>query len=229
MKPICIIPARAGSKGVKGKNIRNLNGKPLISYAIKSALESKFFSHVFVSTEDKKISNIAKKYGAEIPFLRPKKLASDNSDISDTLYHTIKKLESEYDFDSVMLRDCTCPFIDYDDMKKVIFSFKKNNCDSVYSGVLAHPNPYFGMGELNSKQYIFTPKKLKRIIYRRQDAPKVFNLDGIVIFDSKKFLKTKKLLTNKSKIVEITKEHGHMIDFEFDFTVAELLMKNKSR
>ena len=229
MKPICIIPARAGSKGVKGKNIRKLNGKPLISYAIESALKSEFFSHVIVSTEDRNISNIAKKYGAEIPFLRPRKLASDNSDIIDTLYYTIKKLESDYSFDSVMLRDCTCPFIDQNYMKKIINSFKNNDCDSVYSGVLAHPNPYFGMGELNSKQYLFTPKKLKKIIYRRQDAPKVYDLDGIVIFDSKKFLKTKKLLTNKSKVIEITKEHGHMIDFEFDFKVAELLMKNKHR
>ena len=164
MKPICIIPARAGSKGVKGKNIRKLNGKPLISYAIESALKSEFFSHVIVSTEDRNISNIAKKYGAEIPFLRPRKLASDNSDIIDTLYYTIKKLESDYSFDSVMLRDCTCPFIDQNDMKKIINSFKNNDCDSVYSGVLAHPNPYFGMGELNSKQYLFTPKKLKKII-----------------------------------------------------------------
>ena len=89
MKPICIIPARGGSKGVKRKNIRKLNGKPLIGYAIESALESNFFSNVFVSTEDKKISSIAKKYGAEIPFLRPKKLASDNSDIADTLSYTI--------------------------------------------------------------------------------------------------------------------------------------------
>lgn len=91
MKPICIIPARAGSKGVKGKNIRKLDGKPLISYAIESTLESKLFSDVFVSTEDLKISKIAKKYGAEVPFLRPKKLAMDNSDIVETLHHTIKK------------------------------------------------------------------------------------------------------------------------------------------
>jgi CMP-N,N'-diacetyllegionaminic acid synthase len=228
MKPICIIPARAGSKGVKGKNIRKLNGNPLISYAIKSALNSNLFSHVFVSTEDLKISKIAKKYGAEIPFLRPKNLAKDNSDIIDTLYYTIKKLEINYTFNSVMLRDCTCPFIDYNDMKKLINLFKKNNCHSVYSGVLAHPNPYFGMGELNLKQYLFTPKKTKKIIYRRQDAPKVYNLDGIVLFNSKIFMKEKKLLTNKSKVIEITKEHGHMIDSEFDFSVAELLMKNNS-
>jgi len=228
MKPICIIPARAGSKGVKGKNIRKLDGKPLISYAIESTLESKLFSDVFVSTEDLKISKIAKKYGAEVPFLRPKKLARDNSDIVETLHHTIKKLEQDYNFNSVMLRDCTCPFIDYNDMKNMINLFKKNYCDSVYSGVLAHPNPYFGMGELNSQQYLFTPKKTKRSIFRRQDAPKIYNLDGLVLFNSKQFMKTKKLLTNKSKVVEITKEHGHMIDFEFDFTVAELLLKTKS-
>tara|TARA_B110000438_G_scaffold280294_1_gene305444 strand:+ start:999 stop:1691 length:693 start_codon:yes stop_codon:yes gene_type:complete len=228
MKPICIIPARAGSKGVKGKNIRKLDGKPLISYAIESTLESKLFSDVFVSTEDLKISKIAKKYGAEVPFLRPKKLAMDNSDIVETLHHTIKKLEQDYNFNSVMLRDCTCPFIDYNDMKNMINLFKKNYCDSVYSGVLAHPNPYFGMGELNSQQYLFTPKKTKRSIFRRQDAPKIYNLDGLVLFNSKQFMKTKKLLTNKSKVVEITKEHGHMIDFEFDFTVAELLVKTKS-
>ena len=198
----------------------------MISYAIESALNSNLFTHVFVSTEDPKISKISKKYGAEIPFLRPKNLAKDNSDIIDTLYYTIKKLEINYTFNSVMLRDCTCPFIDYNDMKKLINLFKKTNCDSVYSGVLAHPNPYFGMGELNLKQYLFTPKKTKKILYRRQDAPKVYNLDGIVLFNSKNFMKEKVLLTNKSKIVEITKEHGHMIDFEFDFNVAELLMKN---
>ena len=226
MKPICIIPARGGSKGVKGKNIRKLNGRTLISYAIEKAVNSKIFSEVFVSTENDKIANIAKKSGAKIPFLRPKYLAKDSSDIADTLYYTIKNLlEVGYEFDSVMLLDCTCPFIDIKDMKGSWQLFVKSNCDSVYSGVLAHPNPYFGMVELNSHGFLFTPKKIKKILYRRQDAPKVYGLNAIVVFDSKKFMRTRKLLTNKSKIYEISKHHGHMIDFEYDFLVAELLMK----
>ena len=73
MKPVCFIAARGGSKGVKNKNTRLFAGKPLISYAIEQSIKSKIFSHVIVSTEDKKIISIAKKYGAEVPFIRPKK------------------------------------------------------------------------------------------------------------------------------------------------------------
>ena len=91
MKPVCIIPARGGSKGVIKKNIRHIGGKPLIYYTIKSALDSKIFSHVIVSTEDKKIAAIAKKYGAEVPFVRPKSLAVDNTPLEPVLLHTIKK------------------------------------------------------------------------------------------------------------------------------------------
>ena len=76
MKPICLIAARRGSKGVPIKNIKMIGGKPLIAHTIKSSLDSKIFSHVIVSTEDDEIAKIAKNYGAEVPFLRPKKLAT---------------------------------------------------------------------------------------------------------------------------------------------------------
>ena len=78
MKPICIIPARGGSKGIAKKNIRIINKKPLIEYTITSCLKSKLFSHVYVSTEDNEIAAISKKFGAVIPFLRPKNLSTDN-------------------------------------------------------------------------------------------------------------------------------------------------------
>ena len=93
-KPVCIIPARGGSKVVPKKNIRLIAGKPLIYYTIKSALESKIFSHVIVSTEDKKIASIAKKYGAEVPFMRPTNLATDRTAMEPVLLHAIKKLNS---------------------------------------------------------------------------------------------------------------------------------------
>ena len=94
MKPICIIPARAGSRGVPNKNIRLIAGKPLIYYTIKSALESKLFSHVIVSTEDKKTASIAKKYGAEVPFMRPRNLATNKTPQEQVLLHAVKKLNS---------------------------------------------------------------------------------------------------------------------------------------
>ena len=94
MKPICLICARGGSKRVPNKNIRIIAKKPLIAHTIESALDSELFSHVVVSTESQKIADISKKYGADVPFMRPQKLASDTSSITDVFIHAITKLNS---------------------------------------------------------------------------------------------------------------------------------------
>ena len=91
MKPICLICARGGSKGVRNKNTRIIHKKPLIAHTIEKAVNSNIFSHVVVSTEDEKIAKISKKYGAEIPFIRPKSLALDTTPIGDVFIHAIKK------------------------------------------------------------------------------------------------------------------------------------------
>ena len=88
---ICIIPARSGSKRLKNKNIKKFDGKPIISYAIKIAQSSGLFSKIIVSTDSKKISNIAKRYGAEVPFLRSKKLSDDFATTSEVIIDCIKK------------------------------------------------------------------------------------------------------------------------------------------
>ena len=230
MKPVCIIPARGGSKGVPKKNIRLIAGKPLIYYAIKSALESKIFSHVIVSTEDKKIASIAKKYGAEVPFMRPKNLAADNTPMAPVLLHAIEKLNSlGFFFEIFVLRDCTVPFIDASDMKGAIKLLKKSNCHSIYGSVKAHPNPYFQMWELDKKGFLKISKTTNKTITRRQDAPIVYTIDGVFVFWTKKFLNTRKCESGKMLPYEIIKEHGHMIDSKFDFRVAELLLNNKKK
>jgi len=228
MKPICIIPARGGSKGIPNKNIRLLGDKPLIAHTIESALHSRIFSHVVVTTDSKKIAKIAKEFGAEIPFMRPKELATETANTVDVLLHAIKELyDRDYEFDIVVMRDCTCPFIDKNDIQGALDLFISSDCDAVYAAIRAHPNPYFGMGELNPDGYLITPKKAKKEIIRRQDAPIVYDLDGMIIFAAAKFLKNKILFTNKTIPFEISKKHGHMIDFDFDFEVAELLYKYK--
>ncbi len=230
IKPICIIPARAGSKGVSNKNIRLIAGKPLISYTIKSALESKIFSHVIVTTEDKKIAAIAKKYGAEVPFLRPKYLAADNTPMAPVLLHAIEKLNSlGFFFEIFVLRDCTVPFIDASDMKGAIKLLKKSNCYSIYGSVKAHPNPYFQMWELDKKGFLKISKTTNKTITRRQDAPIVYTIDGVFVFWTRKFLDVRKCESGKMLPYEISKEHGHMIDSKFDFKVAELLFSYKKK
>ena len=229
MKPICIIPARAGSKSVPNKNIRLIAGKPLIYYTIKSALESKLFSHVIVSTEDKKTASIAKKYGAEVPFMRPRNLATDKTPQEQVLLHAVKKLNSlGIDFEIFVYRDCTVPFIDSSDMNGAIELLKKSDCYSTCASIKAHPNPYFGMWEPNKEGFLKISKTTDKVISRRQDAPIVYIIDGLFVFWTKKFLKTRKCLTSKMLPYEISREHSHMIDFELDFKVAELLINYKS-
>ena len=229
MKPICIIPARAGSKSVPNKNIRLIAGKPLIYYTIKSALESKLFSHVIVSTEDKKTASIAKKYGAEVPFMRPRNLATDKTPQEQVLLHAVKKLNSlGIDFEIFVYRDCTVPFIDSSDMNGAIELLKKSDCYSTCASIKAHPNPYFGMWEPSKEGFLKISKTTDKVISRRQDAPIVYIIDGLFVFWTKKFLKTRKCLTSKMLPYEISREHSHMIDFEFDFKVAELLINSKN-
>jgi CMP-N-acetylneuraminic acid synthetase len=91
---LAIIPARGGSKTIPGKNIREIHGKPLIAWTIEPALECKFLDKIVVSTDDPKISEISKKYGAEVPFLRPKKISEDNSPTIDALIYTIDSLKN---------------------------------------------------------------------------------------------------------------------------------------
>ena len=224
MNAICIISARGGSKGVPYKNIQKLGNKPLIAHSIETAKNSKLFKHVIVSTDDKKIASIAKKYGAYVPFMRPKKLALDSTPLESVLVYTVKKLKSmKLDFDTFMIKDCTVPFIDEKDMQGAMRLFKKSNCDGVFAAIRAHPNPYFGMMEIDSKGYLQISKSLKQNITRRQNAPVVYAIDGLYILKVDRFLKTSKIFMSKTLPYEITKAHGHMIDFPIDFKLAECL------
>ena len=121
LKPICFIAARGGSKGVPNKNIKSIAGKPLIAHSIRKIINSGLFQAVIVSTESPKIAKIAKKFGAQIPFLRPKKLAGDSATMDDVFLHAIPELQKfGYNFNVVVNLDCTAPFVKINDIKKSI-------------------------------------------------------------------------------------------------------------
>ena len=226
MKPICLICARGGSKGVPNKNIRIISKKPLIAHTITSAINSKLFSHVVVSTENKKIAQISKKYGAEVPFIRPKNLALDTTPVGDVFIHAIKKLYSlGYEFEIFVNRDCTVPFIKNTDIKKTIDLLKNKKCDAVYGVYRQHLNPYFNMMEKNKEGYLRLSKKLKKRPKSRQKAPIVFQLNGLFTFDAKKFLNQGDPIMANALPHEISPESGLMIDTEIEFKMAEVLFK----
>ncbi len=224
MKPICLICARGGSKGVPNKNIRILGKKPLIAHTIEKAISSKLFSHIIVSTEDKKIIQIAKKYGAETPFVRPKHLSGNSTPIGDVFSHAIKKLFSlGYEFDVFVNLDCTVPFIRKNDISNTIKLLNHKKVDAVYGVYRQHLNPYFNMMEINSKGFLTMSKKLSQRPKTRQESPKVFQLNGLFTYDAKKFLKSGNPIMKNALPYEIPLETGFMIDTETEFKIAELM------
>jgi len=224
MKPICLICARGGSKGVPNKNIRILGKKPLIAHTIEKAISSKLFSHIIVSTEDKKIIQIAKKYGAETPFVRPKHLSGNSTPIGDVFSHAIKELFSlGYEFDVFVNLDCTVPFIRKNDISNTIKLLNRKKVDAVYGVYRQHLNPYFNMMEINSKGFLTMSKKLSQRPKTRQESPKVFQLNGLFTYDAKKFLKSGNPIMKNALPYEIPLETGFMIDTETEFKIAELM------
>ena len=228
MKPICIIAARGGSKGIPRKNIRMLGNKPLIVHTIELCQESKIFQSVIVTTEDQEIAKISKECGAEVPFMRPNKLATDNASMDDVLLHSVNQLNDlGYDFETIVSRDCTVPFINTTDIKKSIKILKKNKCDLVCGVYKQHHNPYFNMMEINKNGYLEFSKKLKKRIQSRQLSPDVFQLNRLFTLNVLQFKKFKKFYMPKILPCEIPPERGFMIDTEFEFKIAELIVKNK--
>jgi len=228
MKPICLIAARGGSKGVPKKNIRLLLKKPLIAHTIEKSLDSGIFSHVIVSTEDHDIAKISKQYGAEIPFMRPKYLAKDTTGMAEVMIHAVSKLKSNgYDFDIFVNRDCTVPFIRNSDISSSIKLLKKTKSDAVYGVYVQHFNPYFNMMEISKNGFLEFSKKMKVKPTRRQDAPKVFQLNGFFTYNTKRFLKFENQYPPKGLPLEIPPETGIMIDTELEFKIVEMMMKQK--
>ena len=140
---ICIICARGGSKGIKNKNLQNLNGKPLIYYPINDALKTKMIDEIIVSTDDKDIARFALKYGAKVPFIRPKSLAGDLSTTEEGLKHALLTYEKQTNqkFDLGVFIGATDIFRDFNWIKKGIELLnKKKKLESVFSGHITHKN-----------------------------------------------------------------------------------------
>ena len=221
---ICLIPARYGSKGVPLKNIKYVKGKPLIAHAIEKAKKSKIFSKIIVSTENQKIKKIAEKYGAEVPFLRPKTLAMDKSSMNDVVSHTINNLEKlNYSFEQIFLYDITTFFLESNDIIGMKKLYDKSNVDTIILSYKTHLNPYFNQMELNNKGFLRISKKLNKNFYTRNSAPTVFQLAGCFLINKKSFLKYKKLHMPKEIPYLITPKKGLMIDTEFEFEIASKL------
>jgi N,N'-diacetyl-8-epilegionaminate cytidylyltransferase len=229
---VCFIFARKGSKGIPNKNIQILDNIPLIAHSIKAGLDSPSIDHVIVSTDSQKIADIALKFGAEVPFIRPKELAQDNSNELDAWKHGIKLYEQYYkkNIDVFISLPPTAPFRSTEDIENCIKEFNNQDCDIVITVKEAKNNPYFNMVKNNSLGFseIVIPGS-ERSFFRRQDAPKVFDMTTVAyVADTRYILNSNGILQGKVKSVVIPDDRALDIDNIIDFQFAKFLKeKNK--
>ena len=223
-----LIPARGGSKGIKKKNIKNLLGKPLISYTIEIALACSLLDKVIVSTDDPEIAEISKEWGAEVPFQRPADLAKDNTPMMPVMQHAIESVETIYKekVNILILLDPTSPLRKVEDIEQALFIFNKDKtCQAVASGCAAHHNPYFNMVRLkdDSAQILIPSDK---DIGCRQDCPPVFDLDTTVwMYSREAIMDIGKRIPLRTRLYMVPEERSIHIDTELDFKIVEFLMR----
>jgi len=213
MNILTVIPARCGSKGIKDKNIIDICKKPLIAYSIESALqlkEKKMVKKVVVSTDCKKIADIALKYGAEVPFLRPKELATDKSKSIDFMIHMIKNLEDS--FDAILLLQPTSPLRSMEILIEAIEKFKMTNTNSLIS---VYKEEYIN----DLVMYNINGKKLKPLNplhnkgIRRQEHNNIYVRNGSIYLSKVDYLlKTKQVICDNPAYVEMKKSESINID-----------------
>ena len=226
---IAIIPARSGSKRIKNKNIKIFNGKPIIYWSIKSLLDSKIFDKIIVSTDSKKIAKIAIKYGAETPFLRPKKYSTDHSTTREVIEHAINFLEKQnYDIDAVACVYPTSVLIGKNDLKNAYKLFLKNKKKYYVFSALKFSYPVQrGFYIRKNKVVALNKKNLNK---RSQDLENIFHDAGKFYFFTKKMIKKKINIFSKfSYPIKIDELKAQDIDNYSDWKLAEIKHKHMKK
>ena len=222
---------RSGSKGVKNKNLKNLNGKPLMGYTIEQAKKSKLFKHIVISTDSDEIAQMARAFGAESWFIRPDEMATDNAPKIPVLRHALIEAEMNYGFkfDTFIDLDATSPLRTVKDINKAYKQFVNQDSDILITACPSRKNPYFNMVEEVDGR-IKKIKELKSSPIRRQDAPKVYDMNAsIYIWKRSHLLNGGDLFTQKTSLYIMPEIRSIDIDSELDWAFVEYILSNKMR
>lgn len=234
MSLLVTILARGGSKGVPNKNIRPLLGKPLIAHTIEQVRAWGKYDAFLVSTDSDQIAEIARNYGADVPFLRPPELASDDAPKIEALRDALVRAEEEYgkSFQYLLDLDPTAPIRQVAEIESIVALSKSSKADCVFSVVKAHKNPYFNMVEQNADGTVSLCKTLPGGVVRRQDVPTVYEMNASMYVYQRDFLMsptTKMPYDGVTRVFEMDPLSGFDIDRELDFKLVEFVMKEGRR
>lgn len=224
MNNLAIIPARSGSKGLKDKNIKLLNGKPLIAYSIEAADQSGIYSHILVSTDSETYGEIAIKYGAEVPFYRSEENASDVASSWDVVKEVLRRYtEMGIEFDTFTLLQPTSPLRKTEDILSAYQIFKEKNATAVVSVCEMEHSPLWSntLPEDNSLSGFLKSESNKQ----RQKLETFYRINGaIYMANVKEFLKDTNLYRDNCYAYKMSAERSIDIDTELDFKIAETII-----
>ena len=225
---LAIIPARGGSKRIPGKNIKSFAGKPLIAWSIEHALAVQRIDRIIVSTDSEEIADVARQNGAEVPFIRPEKLALDDSPEWLAWQHALNYLkETEGIFPKVMISvPTTAPLRSVIDLNNCLDEYEKNDdVDVVVTVTEAARSPYFNMVKRNSDGTVALVISPSTTLTRRQDAPSVYDMATVAYVLRPEFVMThQSLFDGKVRAVHVPLERAIDIDTLIDFKMAEFYL-----
>ncbi len=225
MKPLYLIPARGGSKGIPRKNIKHLGGKPLITYSIEAALAAPQ-GYVLVSTEDAEIAQVARDCGIAVEYMRPAELATDTAGSREVIIHAMDWAQSQgIVFDCVVLLQPTSPMRTADDIRACLDLYSEN-VDMVVSVTESEANPYYNIFETDPSGLLHISKGQGNYT-RRQDAPKVYQYNGAVYVIRPESLREHPLAQLSRKIPYVMpRQRSIDLDTPLDWAIAEKIIEN---
>jgi CMP-N,N'-diacetyllegionaminic acid synthase len=228
MKRICTICARGGSKGVPGKNIRPLLGKPMLFYSIEVARESDLFDRIAVSSDSAEILALARAAGVIDIVERPPEMATDRAAKCPAIRHALLAVEERRGehFDVQVDLAVTAPLRLAEDVRGAVALLETTGVKSVITGTPARHSPYFSLVEEAADGSVALSKKAD--IMRRQDAPHTFDMDGsIYVWDTTAFRADPKVFYSDTRLYVIPEERSQDVDTEIDFAIVEMLLKRR--
>lgn len=233
MNRICTIAVRGGSKGVPGKNWREVAGIPLFAHSVKQAVASELFSSIVVSSDAPEVLDFAIEYGASEVVVRPPILASDTSGKVAAILHAVETAESRKDtiFDTVVDLDATSPLRAISDIVGAVELLETNQLESVVTAAEARRSPYFNLIEVDQiTGRVGVSKQLPNGVLRRQDAPETFDMNASVyVWNRNSLAQSAQVFFPTTRIFEMPPERSMDIDSEFDFEIVSWLMNNKEK
>ena len=228
MRVLCIICARGGSKGVPGKNVRDLLGKPMIVWTIEVAKATNIFEHIVISTDCDQIASICEDAGASVFFRRLPEMASDSAAKLPVIRDAFIRSENHYgeNYDILVDLDATSPLRLPQDILGAIDTLLDNHFDNVITGMPARRSPYFNLvEEVDNTGRVVISKKLDHPIVRRQDAPHCFDMNASVyVWKHDSILNSEEVLGPNTGIFIMPEERSIDVDSELDFQFVEFIL-----